>query len=214
MSDILTPEQVERAIAIACDSPTFDVRLMAGCELLGHDVALRARLAAAEATISALASVLCPDKERTVDSDLLLERAKDREDLCHSLAHRLQTAEATIAGYLVAAGQMEHAAGCESMTGFVHCEPCPFWTRHYCLVNDKCAHGFAMGEACEECGCGSDLEFPEGAERCHPRPCTCPLRHFPNAEAIGRAAKAVGDAKWPKQLDLAARAMRAELERK
>lgn len=69
------------------------------------------------------------------------------------------------------------AADCDSQTGFIHVEPCPFWTQGYCLVRDKCVHEKAMGEPCAKCsdviGIGVDSQIVFGPEHCHPKPCNC-----------------------------------------
>lgn len=54
---------------------------------------------------------------------------------------------------------------------FIHVEPCPFYTKQYCLM-DECIHGSLLGAVCDQCEGSSPVPL-FGAERCHAAPCNC-----------------------------------------
>lgn len=114
------------------------------------------------------------------DADaVFLEQARTRWPAALDEVERLTAENAAMAEALAKAG---HAEDCESEKRLVHVEPCPFWTKGYCLT-EFCIHGSEMGDVCAECP-GSVRLF--GAERCHPFLCNCYLSTLSDAAARGK----------------------------
>ena len=66
----------------------------------------------------------------------------------------------------------EHATSCASSQRTIHREPCPFWTKQYCLM-ESCVHGTAMKDPCNNCGSGSVIDLPADWIPCGSAPCDC-----------------------------------------
>lgn len=68
--------------------------------------------------------------------------------------------------------EIPHAPECDSIRKFTHSEPCPFWTKNYCLM-EPCIHGIPMKDHCDKCGPQTGLRLPKGWVPCGPAPCNC-----------------------------------------